>query len=127
MNLMNPSTSSTSTQQIVQQISSSPVQVNHLCTDENLPKNYVFPKHNNKRSFLKQWFNIFGWLEYDATKDRAFCQACIKFSNCTKLVNFTKTGFNDWVHAMNAFKTHENSSNHRKCFESYLIRNRGLN
>ncbi len=90
-----------------------------------MEKNFNFPKDQHGRAFLKPWFLLFNWLGYDKAKDRSYCIYCLKHSTNTKVTVFTKTGFNDWTHAMNAYKKHELSSSHEASKQIWLIKSRG--
>lgn len=46
----------------------------------NQPKNYPFREFGKAkivgRSFQKQWYEMFSWLDYDENKDVVFCHIC---------------------------------------------------
>ena len=39
-----------------------------------------FPEDKRRRKFLVSWYDKFDWLEYSATKDKAFCFYCRIFN-----------------------------------------------
>lgn len=63
------------------------------------------------RSFQKEWFNKFEWLEYSSAIDAAFCFPCRCFRGNEKNSThydaaFSKVGFRAWYRANDAFKKH---------------------
>ena len=77
----------------------------------------TYPTKN--RRFVKTWFCTFTWLEYSISEDKAFCYSCRIFGKETSFAEptFTSIGFNNWVHAIAAFKKHENSKCHKTSTE----------
>ncbi|KAL6540509.1 hypothetical protein OROMI_024392 [Orobanche minor] len=80
------------------------------------PCDYNFPqKQFNKirRSFQKNWFTDFDWLEYSVAKDEAYCLWCYLFKPTRAHYPgkdvFTTTGFNNWKKALNVFREHVGS------------------
>lgn len=82
----------------------------------------VYDKDEHNRSFLKSWFQLFDWLGYDRALNRAYCLPCIKHSSNSKTTAFTRIGYNDWSHAMYAFKKHEKTKIHVDCNIAWRIK-----
>lgn len=80
----------------------------------------IYPRtlqRHKLRSFQKEWFNKFEWLEYSSAIDAAFCFHCRCFRgnerNSTHYdAAFSKVGFRAWYRANDAFKKHQYSQNH---------------
>lgn len=53
------------------------------------------------------------WLRYSSSKGCLFCVPCLLFQPESKYTSFSK-GFNDWKHAFELIKQHEQSADHRK-------------
>jgi len=70
----------------------------------------TFPKDNESRSFLKQWYDKYDWLEYSILRDSAYCFYCRHF-NLNKDKN-SINGFNNWKNAIRAFDNHQNTNLH---------------
>ncbi|CAH9103362.1 unnamed protein product [Cuscuta epithymum] len=90
---------------------------------------------NQRRSFQKNWFNQFKWLEYSPSEDKAYCFYCFLFLedvHTTNISALATVGFDNWkrvnqgIHC--AFLSHvgtsPKSSPHLKCVEmaEYLMR-----
>jgi len=67
-----------------------------------------------------EWIDTFPWLIYDDPSSRAFCKICqqAKERRLVDNVKVVKTtfitdGYNDWKHALERFKGHEQSDCHR--------------
>lgn len=65
------------------------------------------------------------WLMYSPSSGRVYCFSCRLLSDSNS--PFAKTGFNDWKHAHEALKEHENSIDHRKSMLTYLERKKAIN
>ena len=54
------------------------------------------------RSFSRDWYKSYQWLEYSVERDAAFCFPCrmFKVGNSRCESTFTITGFRNWKHAM---------------------------
>ena len=68
------------------------------------PTGHNFPKAADGRSFQKNWFTQYNWLEYSLVNDRAYCFYCyiFKIDNLDEQFGhdaFTKTGFKQWRNA----------------------------
>ena len=68
-----------------------------------------------KRRFVKKWYSEFMWLEFSVSQDKSFCHPCRVFGKETgnNEQSFISIGFNDWIHAKAAFKTHEATDCHK--------------
>ncbi|XP_071844931.1 zinc finger MYM-type protein 1-like [Apostichopus japonicus] len=80
-------------------ISQSPVE------DPQQPHLKAFPQTTygeKKRSFNKEWYSAYSWIEYSVERDAVFCYACRHFSTANKVTeqSFTRDGFRNWRHAM---------------------------
>lgn len=69
------------------------------------------------RSFQKEWYQKYEWLEYSSAIDAVFCFPCRCFRGNEKNSThydaaFSKTGFRAWYRANEAFKKHQYSKNH---------------
>ncbi|CAH9089888.1 unnamed protein product [Cuscuta epithymum] len=76
------------------------------------PRDFKFPQsdfNGRNRSFQKQWFDEFNWLEYSVAKDAAFNHLCYLFGRHHKNGDdaFTEVGFNNWRKAKEKFRDHE--------------------
>ncbi|XP_022163878.1 zinc finger MYM-type protein 1-like, partial [Myzus persicae] len=72
---------------------------------------------NKFRSFHKEWYKQYDWLEYSPTADAAFCFPCRMFKgnekNCGQIDStFFEKGFSAWYRAGEAFKKHQLSKYH---------------
>lgn len=86
--------------------------------------NYTFPKNELNRSFQKQWFNTFQWLEYSKQLDSVFCYACRQFGNQSNSRTnvFVSQGFSLWNMALTKKKglwQHNDSAEHVKAMVSW--------
>jgi hypothetical protein len=84
------------------------------------------------RHFRPEWQEQYPWIEYSDSK--VFCSICKKchdmkhFKFATKRENaFTVTGFVNWKHATETFKTHQLSSAHREAILKVSSSNSGCN
>ncbi|KAI5663651.1 hypothetical protein M9H77_22974 [Catharanthus roseus] len=82
------------------------------------PYDHKFPQTDFgeiRRSFQKQWFKDFTWLEYSVHKDAAFCFCCYLFGKGQNHKHgddiFTKVGFKNWKRAKEKFRNHEGAPN----------------
>ena len=90
-----------------------------LGTRDGIPNQPIlqkYPLDEKKRHFRSIWFNDFSWLEYSIMNDTAHCYACRNFS--TGLASksedsFRDGGFKGWVKAIERFKIHANTSDHK--------------
>jgi len=68
-----------------------------------------------QRSFHKNWYEQFTWLEYSPKNDCAFCFPCRVFKNSSGInvgqsdTTFSKNGFSNWKMASQKFKLHQTS------------------
>lgn len=74
-------------------------------------------QNHKQRSFQKNWYDHFDWLEYSSATNSAFCFPCRLFKgNETNSSNFdstfSKTGFSAWYRGADAFKKHQTSKCH---------------
>ncbi|XP_025421525.1 zinc finger MYM-type protein 1-like [Sipha flava] len=74
-------------------------------------------QNSKRRSFQKNWYDIFDWLEYSDASDTAFCFPCRCFkgneiNSCYSDTTFSKKGFKSWYRAIDAFKKHQLSKCH---------------
>lgn len=74
-------------------------------------------QNSKKRSFQKNWYDIFNWLEYSDASDTAFCFPCRCFkgngiNNSYSEPAFSSNGFKAWYRAIDAFKKHQSSKCH---------------
>lgn len=84
----------------------------------------LFPRTKigqNYRSFQKNWYSCFKWLEYSIAK--VFCFPCRMFLNFGSDsgqadTTFSKTGFSNWHTATTSFKTHQMSKSHNRSTSS---------
>ncbi|XP_052203196.1 uncharacterized protein LOC127808670 [Diospyros lotus] len=54
---------------------------------------------NQRRSFQKNWFNQFRWLEYSPSEDKAYCFYCFLFLNdghSSNISTLAIVGFDNW-------------------------------
>ncbi|KAI5649156.1 hypothetical protein M9H77_35161 [Catharanthus roseus] len=82
------------------------------------PCDHKFPQTDSgeiRRSFQKQWFKDFTWLEYNVHKDAAFCFCCYLFGKGQNHKHgddiFTEVGFKNWKRAKEKFRNHEGAPN----------------
>ncbi|KAI5649931.1 hypothetical protein M9H77_35936 [Catharanthus roseus] len=82
------------------------------------PCDHKFPQTDFgeiRRSFQKQWFKDFTWLEYSVHKDAAFCFCCYLFGKGQNHKHgddiFTEVGFKNWKRAKEKFRNHEGAPN----------------
>ena len=74
-----------------------------------------FARDKEKRRFQAQWYNEFSWLEYEISRDTAFCFICKQYPFKDKeKATFKSSGFNDWHNAKNFLKIHDSSDSHTK-------------
>ena len=71
-----------------------------------------FPKGRDKRSFQKDWFKQYNWLEYSLEKGRAYCFYCYLFRNGKDddkfgYEAFTRIGFKQWKNSYLILRKHE--------------------
>ena len=52
---------------------------------------HKFPKADDKRSFQKNWFKQYNWLEYSLVEDRAYCFTTIFLEMSVLLRNLVMT------------------------------------
>ena len=88
-------------------------------------RSFQFPRRDFSgriRGFMHEWFTKFSWLHYDEAEDRAYCFLCVKclkenmFANKSSAKSadaFTYDGFNSWNKAIERFKLHEDSKEHK--------------
>ena len=74
-------------------------------------------QNSKKRSFQKNWYDIFDWLEYSDASDKAFCFPCRCFkgneiNSSYSESTFSSNGFKAWYRAIDAFKKHQSSKCH---------------
>ncbi|KAL4119602.1 hypothetical protein QTP88_012401 [Uroleucon formosanum] len=74
-------------------------------------------QNSKKRSFQKNWYDIFNWLEYSDASDTAFCFPCHCFkgneiNSSYSESTFSSNGFKAWYRAIDAFKKHQSSKCH---------------
>lgn len=80
------------------------------------PSGHKFPKALDKRSFQKDWFKQYNWLEYSLVKDRAYCFCCYLFRKGVDddkfgYEVFTKIGFKQWKNAYLILRKHVGGPN----------------
>lgn len=80
------------------------------------PTGHNFPPSKDKRSFQKNWFKQYNWLEYSLEKDRAFCFYCYLFKHDRMDDKFgydvfTKVGFQKWKNAYMSLRVHVGGAN----------------
>lgn len=88
-----------------------------------------FPQTINKnkdkqRSFNKNWYNSYKWLEYSSSIDAAFCFYCRCFNgndyNGSHVDScFTVSGFKSWYRGHERFKKHQLSKVHQNATTSF--------
>jgi hypothetical protein len=93
------------------------------------PKGHNYPVrkiYGKNRRFIDKWFTNRAWLEYNISKDAAFCFYCYLFKPFTVenygSESFSKNGFTNWKDGPQLFDDHANSTAHnkaRKDYESY--------
>lgn len=75
------------------------------------------------RSFQKQWYESRPWLEYNKTKDAAFCFPCRVFGNPVQRdPKFQVLGYKNWSLALvkgKGFHKHASSEHHASCMERW--------
>ena len=76
------------------------------------PSCHNFPKGRDKRSFQKDWFKQYNWLEYSLEKGRAYCFYCYLFRNGKDddkfgYEAFTRIGFKQWKNSYLILRKHE--------------------
>ncbi|CAI6354759.1 unnamed protein product [Macrosiphum euphorbiae] len=74
-------------------------------------------QNSKNRSFQKNWYDIFDWLEYSDASDKAFCFPCRCFkgneiNSSYSESTFSSNGFKAWYRAIDAFKKHQSSKCH---------------
>ena len=69
---------------------------------------------------MHDWFKKYSWLHYNETEDMAYCFVCIKSlkenlrtTQDTSSAAFTHQGFDFWNKAVERFKMHEESKEHK--------------
>lgn len=72
---------------------------------------------NKRRSFQKNWYTLYNWIEYSTKLDAVFCFPCRCFrgnesNNSQTTITFSKVGFKGWNKANEAFKKHQLSKCH---------------
>ncbi|XP_060868019.1 zinc finger MYM-type protein 1-like [Metopolophium dirhodum] len=72
---------------------------------------------NKRRSFQKNWYTLYNWIEYSTKLDAVFCFPCRCFrgnesNNSQTTITFSKVGFKGWNKANEAFKKHKLSKCH---------------
>jgi len=80
---------------------------------------------NRNRSFQKDWYKRYDWLEYSVLKDKAYCFYCRFFQispeNDSKDA-FISEGFRSWKKALEqnaGLRKHAASENHKHCVIKY--------
>ncbi|XP_025407639.1 zinc finger MYM-type protein 1-like [Sipha flava] len=85
------------------------------------PKLKCYPKvqfGKSYRSFKKDWFQEFSWLEYSVKLNKAFCFTCRMFNHSSGInvghseEAYTKIGFGNWKAALEKFRAHQCSKVH---------------
>lgn len=69
-------------------------------------------------AFWSNWFKGREWLEYLCKANAAFCYPCRKFGSSNSNKAFTRSGYNNWKHAVDSckgFGRHETGKDHIKC------------
>jgi hypothetical protein len=69
------------------------------------------------RSFQNTWFDEFDWLDYNESKDAAYCLYCYLFFNSGKTEKFGSAvfahqGYQNWKNAKDTFHKHSASKTH---------------
>jgi hypothetical protein len=73
---------------------------------------HSIPEHNRK--FQANWYSKFSWLEYEISRDAAFCFICKQYRTIeNEKCAFKLTDFNDWHNAIKSFSVHENTESHK--------------
>jgi len=80
---------------------------------------------NKRRSFQKNWYTLYNWIEYSTKLDAVFCFPCRCFrgnesNNSQTTITFSKVGFKGWNKANEAFKKHQLSKCHVNSSTSLL-------
>ena len=91
------------------------------------PSCHNFPKGRDKRSFQKDWFKQYNWLEYSLEKGRAYCFYCYLFRNGKDddkfgYEAFTRIGFKQWKNSYLILRKHEGGpdSGHNRARIAYV-------
>lgn len=75
-----------------------------------------YPKNLDGRSFRKEWFERFTWIEYSPSRDAVFCYVCRQFQpHASKENVFSSIGFTNWKTALEKSKglqKHDSSKIH---------------
>ena len=74
----------------------------------------VFPTLN-ERKFQRCWYDLYDWLEYSVLTGNVFCFFCRLFpgKNHVSVDKFASKGFSNFRKALESFKKHNDSSNHK--------------
>lgn len=75
------------------------------------------------RGFLKQYYDVYKWIEYSPAKDAAFCFPCRicrgNSLNSSQIdLAFSTKGFKNWKNATKAFNNHQKTKAHNYSSES---------
>jgi len=124
-------TTSTPAPDLLASSSSSPI---HGFHEANQPK-IEFPKDAKTphRAFRLAWCKEFHWLHYPSVEEnKVFCFECCKAKelhlgfNVYTRDNFTEKGYSDWTNALNTFRKHEQSDQHRDALQFLRPQNREI-
>lgn len=96
------------------------------------PSLALYPKRSiggTNRSFNKNWFAAYKWLEYNQDMDACFCFPCRVFLANSSEKTFTQTGFRDWKNAKSTgnkkgLSRHEESKNHQNAMALWADKER---
>lgn len=134
-----PGSSSSGSQQILNEIPSDPALWNAFCMSsetrqilvERGPhqiKEFEFPINKGRRRFSpSHYLKVLSngevvdrsWLIYSVTNDAVFCFCCILFDNSSAISDWPKKGYSDWGNLIRALTMHEKSVNHRNAFRAW--------
>ncbi|XP_022173398.1 zinc finger MYM-type protein 1-like [Myzus persicae] len=81
--------------------------------DPYQPVNIVFPRSSG-RTFRKEWYKSYEWLEYSQELDAAFCFYCRAFPTIGMETAFISCGFKKWGKATQRFSIHQKSNSHKE-------------
>ena len=85
-------------------------------------------KNFRAKTFQVDWYNNYPWITLCATSNLVFCYYCrkIKQKGLSTLSSkqekaFTVDGFGNWKKALQRFKEHESSQDHKESMEKHIL------
>ena len=85
--------------------------------------NFKFPSRGSKNlKFQYKWFDQWNWLSHSKKEEAAYCKYCILFGpeegdvGKQKLGKLVLSPFNNWKHAIEIFKEHDQAKYHKNSY-----------